>query len=187
MDTLNCIKTRRSIRRFTDQPISDETLQQLLEAVRWAPSWANCQCWRLIVVKDPEIKNSLSNLLSPHNPATKGVQQAPIVIVLCAQLGISGYTMEKGRAGRKDDWFMFDLGIAAQNLCLAAHALGLGTVHVGSIKHEEVDQLLGLPEGVVAVEIIPVGYPAKVGNPPPRKDITEFVFQDRYGQSLTLG
>jgi len=166
METIECIKTRRSIRRFTDQPVSDEVLKEILEAVRWAPSWRNTQCWRIIVVKDPSIKASLSQLLSENNPATKGVQEAPLLLVLCAQLGISGYT-EKGPAGNKGDWFMFDAALAAQTLCLAAHALGLGTAHVGNIKHAEVDKLLGLPEDTVSVEIIPLGYPAQTPDPKP--------------------
>jgi nitroreductase len=185
MEALDCIKTRRSVRRFTNESIPDKVLHQVLDAVRLAPSWRNTQCWRLIVVKDPETKASLGRLLSQNNPATKGVQEAPILLVLCAQLEISGYT-ETGLAGNKGDWFMFDAALAAQNLCLAAHDLGLGTVHVGNIKHQEVDELLGLPEGIVSVEIIPLGYPAKIGNPPPRKEISEFVFQDRYGESINI-
>lgn len=185
METIQCIKTRRSIRRFSSQPVSDEVLRELLEAVRWAPSWRNTQCWRVILVKDAAIKERLAGLLSENNPATKGVQEAPVLLVLCAQLGISGYT-EKGPAGIKGDWYMFDTALAAQTLCLAAHDLGLGTVHVGNIKHQEVDELLGLPEGIVSVEIIPLGYPAQDANPRPRKEISEFVFQDRYGQSCNL-
>lgn len=185
METIQCIKTRTSIRRFSSRPVSDEVLRELLEAVRWAPSWRNTQCWRIIVVKDPSVKAALSKLLSENNPATKGVQEAPVLLVMCAQLGISGYT-EKGLAGNKGDWFMFDTALAAQTLCLAAHDLGLGTVHVGNIKHQEVDELLELPEGIVSVEIIPLGYPEKAGSPRPRKEISEFVFQDRYGQSLVL-
>lgn len=185
METLDCIKTRRSIRRFSSQPISDAVLKKLLEAARWAPSWRNTQCWRLIVVRDPEKKASLGSLLSENNPATKGVQEAPILLVLCAQLGISGYT-EKGLAGNKGDWFMFDAALIAQTLCLAAHDLGLGTVNVGNIKHQAVDELLELPEEIVTVEIIPLGYPAKVGNPPLRKEIPEFVFENRYGETIKL-
>lgn len=185
METLDCIKTRRSIRRFTDQPVPDDVLAKLLEAIRWAPSWRNTQCWQVIVVKDPAVKEKLGSLLSENNPATKGVLEAPVLMVLCARLGTSGYT-EKGLAGNKGDWFMFDIALAAQNLCLAAHDLGLGTVHVGNIKHQEVDELLGLPEGIVSVEIIPLGYPAKIGNPPVRKEISDFAFQDRYGESIKL-
>lgn len=185
METIQCIKTRRSIRRFTEQPVPDEVLKELLEAVRWAPSWRNTQCWRIVVVKDPSVKANLSKLLSENNPATQGVLEAPVVLVLCAQLGISGYR-DDSPATNKGDWFMFDTALAAQTLCLAAHDLGLGTVHVGNIKHKEVDELLGLPEGIVSVEVIPLGYPAQDAATKPRKEIAEFVFLDRFGQSINL-
>ncbi|MGI6452196.1 MAG: nitroreductase family protein [Syntrophomonadaceae bacterium] len=185
MDTLECIKTRRSIRNFSDQPIHDNVLEELLEAVRWAPSWANTQCWELIVVKDPETKKQLAGLLAENNPATRAMTQAPVVIVTCARLGTSGF--KKGQMlTDKGDWYMFDMGIAAQNLCLAAHNRGLGTVHVGSFNHAAVGQLLNVPEGVAVVELIPLGYPAKVGNAPPRKEIKDFVFSESYGNTINL-
>lgn len=180
METRECIKTRRSIRRFTDQSVSDEILNELLEAVRWAPSWANTQCWEIVVVKDSETKQKLSQLLAPNNPSTKGVAEAPINLVLCARRGAAGY--KKGElTTNKGDWGMFDAGIASQNLCLAAHDMGLGTVHIGNIQHQAVDELLGLPADVESLEIIPVGYPAKEGSAPPRKQLSEFVHWEKYG------
>ncbi|MDI9480087.1 MAG: nitroreductase family protein [Syntrophomonadaceae bacterium] len=180
METRECIKTRRSIRRFTEQPIPDEVLNELLDAVRWAPSWANTQCWEVVVVKDPDTRQKLVEALAPNNPATKGVAGAPVNLVMCARRGTSGY--KKGElTTNRGDWGMFDVGIAAQNLCLAAHDLGLGTVHVGLINHQAVDELLGLPSDVESLEIIPVGYPEKVGNAPPRKELSEFVHWDKYG------
>lgn len=185
MDTFDCIKTRRSIRQFTDRPVPDQVLTQLMEAVRWAPSWRNTQCWRVIVAKDPELITKLGGLLSHSNRSTRAVTEAPVLLVLCAQLGISGHT-ENGWAGNKGDWFMFDMGLAAQTLCLAAHDLGLGTVIIGNIKHQQVDDLLGLPEGIVSVAFVPLGYPVKEATPPPRKEIPEFTFLDRYGESIKL-
>ncbi|MGI6412841.1 MAG: nitroreductase family protein [Syntrophomonadaceae bacterium] len=183
MQVLECIKTRRSIRRFTDQAVPDAVLKELMEAIQWAPSWANTQCREVVVVKDAAMKQQLSELLAPNNPATKGVIEAPVVLVFCARKGVAGF--KKGlQTTNKGDWYMFDLGIAAQNLCLAAHEKGLGTVHIGNIDHEAVDKLLGLPEGVESVEIIPVGYPAAAGNAPPRKPLEEFVFAERYGQKM---
>lgn len=185
METRECIKSRRSIRRFTEQSISDETLTELLEAIRWSPSWANTQCWEMVVVKDQATKEKLADLLHPNNPATKGVLGAPVVFVACGKKGVAGY--KKGETQtNKGDWYMFDLGIACQNLCLAAHDLGLGTVHVGSIEHQKIDELLGLPEGVESVEVIPVGYPVKEGSAPPRKELNEFIFIDKYGQKLNF-
>lgn len=180
MDTLECIKTRRSIRRFTDEPISDEILLQLLEAVKWAPSWANTQTSEIIVIKDNKAKEKIVEILAPNNPATKGVLQAPVVVIICAKTGMAGYKNDE-EVTNKGDWYMFDAGIASQNLCLAAHALGLGTVHVGYVDHQALDEYLELPPHVKSIEVIPIGYPAKVGNAPPRREISEFVHSEKYG------
>ena len=186
METRTCIKERRSIRKFTDQAISDEQLQELLEAVRWSPSWANTQCWEVVVIKDQTDKEKLSAMLSEKNPSVKAVQQASLVLVLCAKLGVAGYehgeNVEHAFATDKGDWFMFDLGIACQNICLAAYDMGLGTVHVGHMNHKEIDQWLGLPENVCSVEVIPVGYPAKEGRAPARKKLEDFVYFEKYNQ-----
>ncbi len=183
METRDCLKSRRSIRRFTDQTVTDEMLLELLEAVRWAPSWANTQCWELIIVREPASKQKLADLLEENNPAFKGVLEAPVVFVICARRGLAGF--KKGETTtNKGDWFMFDTGIAAQNLCLTAWDMGLGTVHVGNYDHARVDEFLGLPAGVESVEIIPAGFPAKEGKAPPRKLLDEFVFNERYGQKL---
>ncbi|NLV21221.1 MAG: nitroreductase, partial [Syntrophomonadaceae bacterium] len=85
METRTCIKERRSMRKFTEQEVSDEQLQELLEAVRWSPSWANTQCWEVVVIKDQARKEQLAAMLSEKNPATKGVVQAPLVLVICAR------------------------------------------------------------------------------------------------------
>lgn len=185
METLECILTRRSIRRFTDKPVSDEVLYKVLEAVRWAPSWANTQCWEVVVVRDDETKEKIASLLSPNNPATNGVKEAPVVLVVCGRTGLAGFKDGVARTD-KGDWYMFDLGIACQNLCLAAHDLGLGTVHVGSLDHKALDELLGLPPDVKSVEVIPLGYPAKEGKAPPRKELREFVHLNRYGNKIDL-
>ena len=179
METLQCIKGRRSIRHFTEQEVSEEILQELLEAVRWAPSWANSQCWEIIIVKEKENKAKLAELLAEGNPATKATIQAPLVLVFCGKKGLAGF--KKGVAmTNKGDWYMFDLGLACQNLCLAAHDLGLGTVQVGNFDHEGVDKLLNISDGAESVLIIPLGYPAKEGVAPPRRGIDGFVYRERY-------
>ncbi len=180
MDTLECIKTRRSMRKFTEEPVSDEILQELLEAVRWAPSWANTQTSEVIVVREQATKEKIAGILADKNPATKGVLQAPVILVMCAKTGIAGYYNESAVTD-KGDWYMFDAGIASQNLCLAAHALGLGTVHVAHLDHQALDELLGLPAEVKSIEIIPLGYPGKEGKAPPRREIGEFVHSEKYG------
>ncbi|MCK4698216.1 MAG: nitroreductase family protein, partial [Dehalococcoidia bacterium] len=103
------------------------------------------------------------------------------LIVACAELGRSGF--KKGEAATdKGDWFMFDVALATQNLTLAAHELGLGTVHVGLIDAEKIEEILQVPEGVRVVELIPLGYPAEQPEGPGRKELSEIVFHEKYGQ-----
>ncbi|OGP89258.1 MAG: nitroreductase, partial [Deltaproteobacteria bacterium RBG_16_48_10] len=147
MNLLEAIKKRRSIRRYKPDSIPDEVVQVIFEAVRWAPSWANTQCWEVILVKEPRIRSELASTLAKGNPALASVTAAPLLLVLCGRKGFSGYY--KGQAATvKGDWLMFDTGIAMQNLCLAAHAQGLGTVVVGLFDHKKVEEILGIPEGV---------------------------------------
>ena len=184
MEVLEAIRTRRSVRKYAPDPVPDELLRQVLEAARWAPSWANTQCWEIVVVRDPERKKALSDLLVPErNPAKNAVATAPVVLAVCGRKGVSGFY--KGQpVTEKGDWLMFDVALAVQNICLAAHALGLGTVIVGALDHAKASELLGLPEGVELVVLIPLGKPAHEPKAPPRKELSEFVHLERYGQKL---
>ena len=179
-DLMNLIQERRSIRKYEDRPLSDQILQQLLDAVRWSPSWTNCQCWEVIVVKDAAAKEKLQASLPPKgNPASNAMVQAPVVLVMCAKAKVSGYY--KNMASTKfGDWMMYDLGLATQNLCLTAHSLGLGTVVVGLFDHDKAAQAMQVPDGYELVTMIPVGYPAKVGSAPPRKETVAFTHYDKW-------
>ncbi|RLI37892.1 nitroreductase, partial [Candidatus Bathyarchaeota archaeon] len=148
------------------------------------PSWANTQCWEVVVVRDPERKKALSELLVPErNPAKNAVATAPVVLAVCGRKGVSGFY--KGQpVTEKGDWLMFDVALAVQNICLAAHALGLGTVIVGALDHAKASELLGLPEDMELVVLIPLGKPAHEPKAPPRKELSEFVHLERYGQKL---
>jgi len=179
MDTIEAIMTRRSIRQYKDTPVTDEQLQTVLEAVQWAPSWSNTQVWEIVVVKDPAVKEKLAATLSPGNPSTDAIKSAPIVIVACATKGKSGYY--KGQAiTSKGDWLMYDMGLAMQNLCIAAQALGLGTVHIGAFNIEDAEKVLGVPEDAAVVAMTPLGVPAADSKAPKRRAIEEFVHHDKY-------
>jgi nitroreductase len=183
---MQAIKERRSVRKYKLDPVSDEALNTVLEAARWAPSWANTQCWRFVVVRDSQTKEQLAGTLVssqfPRNPATEGVKNAPIVIVACAKRGRSGYY--KGEASTdKDDWYMYDIALAMQNLTLAAHAIGLGTVHIGLFDAKEMGRILSVPEGFEVVSLTPLGYPDETPKAPPRKDKADIVFQGKYGST----
>ncbi|MCX8177846.1 MAG: nitroreductase family protein [Candidatus Bathyarchaeota archaeon] len=184
MDVIEAIKTRRSIRKFKCDPVEEDKLLAVLEAARWAPSWANTQCWEFIIVKNNETKRKLAETLTPWNPARDAVQNAPIVIAACAKIGISGFRDGKPVTD-KGDFYMFDLALAVQNLTLAAHSLGLGTVQVGSFDALKASAILKVPENMKLVELIPLGYPAEEGRPPKRKEIKEFVHLEEYGRKIS--
>jgi len=181
MDVMEAIKSRRSVRKYTKDPISDSDIETVLDAARWAPSWANTQCVRWIVVKDPDTKSRLADTLSPTNPAMDAARTVPVVLVACAVMGRAGF--KRGEMiTDKGDWYMFDVASAAQSLMLAAVELGLATVHVGTFDAKKAEAILGVPEGVRVVELIPLGHPAEQPEGPGRKELNEIVFHERYGQ-----
>ena len=179
MELMEAIKKRRSIRKYKSDPIPDEALQILMEALRWAPSWANPQCWEVIVVRDPKVKSEILRTVPETNRAHSAMVKAPVILILCGKKGVSGFY--KGQASTvKGDWLMFDTGLAMQNLCLTAHTLGLGTVIVGFFDHKKAEEILGVPENVEVVAMTPLGYRAAEGSVSKRKEISEFVFYDKY-------
>jgi len=184
MELFEAIQTRRSVRKFSDRPVEEEKLHQILEAVRMAPSWANIQCWRFVVVKETATKERISELsyvesfFAPKgykvNPAKKALAEAPVVIVACADPAKSGVLWDQ-------TYYMTDLGIACQNLWLAARALGLGTVFVGVFDEGKLRELFGIPSDIRVVGLFPIGYPLeeKAGGPP-RKPLSEIVFMEKW-------
>jgi nitroreductase len=164
MELFEAIGTRRSIRKYLDKPVEDEKLNAVLEAVRVAPSWANMQCWHLVVVRDKAVQQKISDLsyvesfFAPKgykaNPSKKALAEAPVVIVLCAEPSKSGTLWGQS-------YYLVDAGIAAQSLMLAARAEGLGTVFVGVYDEAKVKSVLGVPEDVRVVGLFPLGYPAE--------------------------
>ncbi len=179
MEVMDAITGRRSIRKFKPDPIPEEALLAVLEAVRWAPSWANTQCCEVVVIKDPNVKAEVATALPKGNPGLSSLTQAPLVLVLCGIKGKSGFYGGQPKTN-KGDWFMFDVGLAFQNLCLAAHSLGLGTVIIGMFDHQRAGEILGLPSNVEIVGMTPLGYPLAPGTVPNRRDLSQFVHHDRY-------
>ena len=184
MELDEAITGRRSVRKYSDYIVTDEEIRELIEAARWAPSWANTQVWEFIVVRDRELIEKVTATYVEKNPATKGSLGASALVVACAKTGVSGCYDGKDLT-KLPSWFMFDLGMAVQNLCLKAHALGLGTVVVGLMDHEACRRLLSLPEGYEVVAVLPVGRPAvPARSGPPRKELSEFLHLNRFGQAF---
>ena len=179
-DFMDIVRSRRSVRKYEDREVSEDVLNQVLDAVRWSPSWANTQCWEIIVVRDPALREQLQETLPPKgNPAFKAIVTAPVLLALCGKLKVSGYYKDQVTT-KFGDWFMFDLGIAAQTLCLTAWQLGLGSVIVGLFDQAKAGKILNVPEGCELVSLIPMGYPLKTSKAPKRKELAEFVRVDTF-------
>jgi nitroreductase len=174
---MEAIKERRSIRKYEDKDVPEDVLNSLLDAVRWSPSWANTQCWELIVIREKALKEGLRDTIFPKNPATNAIADAPVLLALCGRLKSSGYYKDIVTT-KFGDWFMFDLGIFTQTLCLAAQSLGLGTVIVGLFDHDKAKKVVKVPDGYELVVLIPLGYPAKISSAPKRREIGEFVHRN---------
>lgn len=178
---METVMARRSIRRFESRAIEDEKLTRILEAARWTPSWANTQCWELVAVENPEVLEQIGAELSPKNPATLAITKGPLTLAICAEKKKSGFY--KGVPSTKfDDWLMFDLGLMTQTICLAAHEEGLGSVIVGAFNHDKVKALLGLPEQYEVVALLPMGYPDHAPSPPKRRELSDFLHKEKFGQ-----
>jgi nitroreductase len=181
MDILKVIGERRSVRKYKTDPIPEEIIREILDAGRLAPSWANTQVSRFIVVKDQAVKEALRDTLTPTNPSRAAMTDAPCVICVIAKNGSSGYY--KGQPStNKGDWFMFDAGISMEHIVLAAWNFGLGTVHVGNFDAEKAEEALKIPEGFSIVEITPLGYFEETPKATPRRALKESVFLNAYGE-----
>ena len=180
MELMDAIRGRRSIRKYKEDMPSDEIIAYILEAAQLAPSWANTQCWEFVLVRDADTRMKLAETLPETNPARRAVEQAPIVIAVCAKKEKSGFF--KGTpVTDKGDWMLFDVALALQNLTLAAYEKGLGSVHTGFFDSKKAEAVLNVPSEVAVVELLPLGYPEKEGKVTPRKKIEDFVFYDSYG------
>ncbi len=184
MDMRQVIKERRSIRKYKSVPVPDQAILECIEAARLAPSWANTQVSRFVVVKDPATKEALAGTLGPGNPARQAIMEAPCLICLVAQRGVSG-AKQGEPVTDKGDWFMFDAGIAMEHLVLAAWDLGLGTVHVGAFDARRAEEILGVPQGYSIVAMTPLGYFDAAPAARPRKPLAEVLFLDRFGKAYT--
>jgi nitroreductase len=160
MDALEAILTRRSVRKYDSRPVADELVTELLRAAMAAPSAGNQQPWHFIVVRDRALLDGIADF-HPYGAMTR---QAALAIVVCADL----------RLEQRPGFWVQDCSAATQNLLLAAHARGLGAVWLGvhprPERVEATRALFSLPEHVVPLAIVPLGYPAETPSPTDRYD-----------------
>lgn len=170
-----CITGRRSIRKFTEQPVSHELIEQIVSTASFAPSWKNTQIVRYIAVEGDK-KAALAKCTSIYPGNGLIMEQAPMVIAVTAITGRCGFERDGSFSTPKGTgWQMYDAGVASEAFCLAAYEQGLGTVIMGLFDEEEASKVLELPEGRELVALIPIGYPAEAPNAPKRKTVQELI------------
>lgn len=174
MDAQSCILTRRSVRSYTQEPVSHEELEKIVSLASYAPSWKNTQISRYIAIEDPAVRQAIID-----HYCLAGGNNNPSIISSCSVL--VAQTFVKARSGferdgayttdRGEGWQYYDCGIAAQTFCLAAHDLGLATVIMGVFDRKGLQEYLQIPEDQELMALIALGYAAEVGSAPKRKDV----------------
>ena len=151
MNTLEALRTRRSIRIYTDQPVAPETIREILEAAMMAPSAGNQQPWHFIVIEDRDLLNRIPEV----HPYARMAASAALAILVCGDT----------RDLKHPHFWVQDCSAAVQNILLAAHERGLGSVWCGVYPREDrvkpLVDMFSLPDGVQPVALIPIGYPAE--------------------------
>ena len=153
---LENIATRTSVRAYTSEPVPEEMVEQLLRAGMAAPSAMNRQPWEFIVVNDRVALDTLA----AHLKYAKMLTQAPLAIIVCAEKMIT----TRDGVTRENHFWEHDASAAAENILLAAHALGLGAVWTAASDPERsaiVRETLGITGTVIPLCVIPIGFPAE--------------------------
>jgi nitroreductase len=177
MNLEEAVRTRRSVRAYTPDPVDEESLRSIVEVTRHAPSWANTQCVQFLAVRDRSVREALAETLSDRNPARDAMRQAPVTVAFVAREGLAGF--KKGEAVSDLDWTQFDAGAAVQTFCLAAWEKGLGTVIVGYLDHRRAAEILAVPDGHRVVALTPLGRPAKTPLAPARRTVEDLLHFER--------
>lgn len=164
MDVFEAVKTRRSIRKYKSEPIPKEKLEMILEATRLAPSAANRQPWRFIIVQDQDRKKALAEAANKQT----FLSEAAAITVAVGDPDVSAKWHEK------------DVMIAMEHMVLAATALGYGTCWIGAFDEDAVKHLLKIPLKLKVVALLPIGVPAEKPASRPRKAIPEIFFKEEW-------
>ena len=169
MEFKELIQARYSVRAYQSTPVEDEKLQQVLEAARLAPTAANRQPFRLIVITTEGRETELQRIYSRH-----WFTQAPLIICACA-VPEEGWVRRDGKP-----YVEVDVTIAMDHLILAARSLGLGTCWIADFDPAAAREILGLPDGIEPIIFTPLGYPADQPRPKKRKDMSDLVRYERW-------
>lgn len=170
MDFFEMVRTRRSVRQFSNQNVPEGLVQRILEAARCAPSAGNLQAYEIYIVRDPERKAELVRIAFGQ----EFLAQAAVVLIFCSHAERS--RVRYGERGERL-YCLQDATIACTFAMLAASALGLATVWVGAFDEEAARRLIGAPKGVVPVAMLPLGYAAESPPQRPRRQLQDLVHE----------
>ena len=168
---LDIIKRRRSIRHFDGKPLPEDQLEQILEAGRWAPSGANVQPWRFIVVTQKEALKDIAELCYYRLFKSRQVGEAGAVVVICADPDAGSPT------------YMLDCAIAGTNMTLIATALGIGSCWIGAFDEPAIKSILRIPEKLKIIALISFGYEVGKASIPPRLPLSGIAHNEVYDAS----
>lgn len=169
MNTMECITSRRSIRKYKSDKVDHALLESLILAASFSPSWKNTQITRYIAIEDTSILNKIVTDFTPEYNANT-IRQAPMLIAVTMVTGRCGFERDGSYTTKKGDrWQMFDVGVSCQTFCLAAHEAGLGTVIMGIFDEDGISELLDIPDGQELAALIALGYPDISPEAPKRK------------------
>ncbi|MFH1455425.1 MAG: nitroreductase family protein [archaeon] len=177
MDTIKVMKNRRTVREFSDKPVDMDILGKIVDAARFAPSAGNLQNWKFIFVEDPKMKRKIAKISQNQTWMTS----ASVLIVVC-----NDYKEVQNLYGKQQGqlYSIQNVTLAAGHLLLAAEALGVSTAWVAVNDDFEMRAALGIPENVDPEIVIAVGYSAEVEvTTPPKKDVSEITFFEKWGRT----
>ncbi|MCZ7357760.1 MAG: nitroreductase family protein [Candidatus Methanoperedens sp.] len=166
---LDVIRKRRSVRHFNSMKIPEEYMGLILEAGRWAPSGANAQPWRFIIVTRKELLSSLGEACYYKVFKSRQVGEAGAVVVICADPDAGSMT------------YGLDSAISGTNMTLMATSLGIGSCWIGGFEEETVRKILGIPSNLVIIALITLGYEIGNASVPPRLPLASIVHSEAYG------
>lgn len=177
MDFKQVLQNRKSVKSFSHQNIPEYKIDALLDAAKLAPSWGNNQCWKIVVVREEDMKERITETLDDSNAAKQGVFEAPILVVVCAVPDSSAQIDGK-------EYYLVDAGIAMEHILLAASNEGLGSCWVGEFDEQKIKTLLRIPKEYRVVALSPIGFPRENTNDEIRLPISEWTFTNHWGNYL---
>lgn len=160
MEVIECIKTRRSIRKFKDKEIEKDKLKLILESAKYAPSAGNLQAREFIIIKDKKTKEKISEAAYSQN----FISGAQILIAACADKSKSQRYKEKAEI-----YSICDCCASIENIILSGNSLGIGSCWIGAFDEKKVKEILGIPENIKIVALLPMGYAAENPEAPDRE------------------